>query len=133
MVPAIKWKLGQISEKHNIQTLINDDEVKINLSKEYNIFIYRIICELLANTIKHAQAELIEINIQKGEKFYYITIQDNGSGFDTEKERKATKKGGFGLLSITERLDNIKGKFKLESKLGEGTKANIEIPFTEVK
>lgn len=133
LVPAIKWKLGQISQKHRIKTVINNDDIIINLTKDYNIFTYRIISELLANIIKHAQAQLIEINIGKGENFYYITVRDNGVGFDTKKERKATKQGGFGLLSITERLDNIKGKFKLESKPGKGTKATIEIPIVEEK
>jgi signal transduction histidine kinase len=105
----------------------------MSLSKEYNIFIYRIVSELLANIIKHAKAQLITINIDKGENFYYITVQDDGIGFDTKKERKATKQGGFGLLSIIERLDNIKGKFNLESKLGEGTKATIKVPYSADK
>ena len=89
------------------------------------------VSELLANIIKHAKAELIEINVRKGEKFYYITVEDNGVGFETNTQKKATKKGGFGLLSIIERLDNIKGQFKIESKLGKGTKATLAVPYTE--
>lgn len=133
LIPAIKWKLEQIRAKNKIETRLNGEDQKIYLPKEFNIFLYRIVSELLTNTIKHAKAELIEINIRKGEKIYYITVQDNGLGFDTTAERKANKKGGFGLLSIIERLDNIKGQFKIESKLGKGTTATIAVPYSEDK
>ena len=40
-------------------------------------------------------------------------------------------KGGFGLLSITERLDNIKGHLEIKSDVGEGTRATVIIPIIE--
>jgi signal transduction histidine kinase len=39
--------------------------------------------------------------------------------------------GGFGLMSITERLDSIKGHLEIESELGKGTKAKVIIPTSE--
>ncbi len=129
LMSAFQWKLQQVEEKQGIETVIIGADQKIDIQKESNIFIYRIVSELIANVIKHAQATKIELEIHKGKKFYYISLRDNGVGFKNENKSKDLTKGGFGLLSITERLDSIKGQFKIESKLGEGTTATIVIPF----
>ena len=49
----------------------------------------------------------------------------------SNQNKRATSKGGFGLLSITERLDSIKGHLNIESEIGEGTKATVVIPNSE--
>jgi PAS domain S-box-containing protein len=131
LIPAFKWKLEQIQEKHGIETKLTGEDSKIDIRKEFNIFLYRVVVELLNNALKHARANLIELKLRKEKKFYYITVQDDGVGFKKQLSKKATMKGGFGLLSITERLDNIKGQLEIESDVGKGTKATIIIPITE--
>ncbi|MFW6246094.1 MAG: response regulator [Tangfeifania sp.] len=131
LIPAFKWKLEQIQEKYRINTVLTGEEAKIDIRKEFNIFLYRIVTELLNNVIKHARADLIELKVRKEKKFYYITVQDNGIGFKKQLNKKATMEGGFGLLSITERLDNIKGHLEIKSDIGEGTKATVIIPISE--
>lgn len=131
IIPAIKWRLGKVEEQHRIATKLNTEESDIFIQKEYNIFLYRTICELLVNVIKHAQAKLIQIDIRKKGKMYYITVQDDGVGYNVkEVEAKQFTKGGFGLLSIKERISNINGKFLIESEIGSGTKATIVMPFS---
>lgn len=131
LIPAFKWKLEQIQEKHGIETKLTGEDSKIDIRKEFNIFLYRVVVELLNNALKHANADLIELKVKKEKKFYYISVQDDGVGFKKQLHKKATMKGGFGLLSITERLDNIKGQLEIESDVGKGTKATIIIPITE--
>jgi PAS domain S-box-containing protein len=129
LMAAFRWKLQQVQEKQGIDfEIIGEDQI-IEIQKEFNIFLYRIMSELITNVVKHALATKIELEIHKGKKFYYISLQDNGAGFKMEKKSIDFSMGGFGLLSITERLDSIKGKLKIESKIGEGTKATIVIPF----
>lgn len=74
LIPAFKWKLEQIEEKHGIKTILTGEDQKIDIQKEFNIFLYRIVSELLVNTIKHANANIIEISIRKERKMYYITV-----------------------------------------------------------
>jgi signal transduction histidine kinase len=131
LIPAFKWKLEQIQEKHGIETKLAGEDSKIDIRNEFNIFLYRVVVELLNNALKHARANLIELKLKREKKFYYITVQDDGVGFKKQLSKKATMKGGFGLLSITERLDNIKGQLEIESDVGKGTKATIIIPITE--
>ncbi len=131
LIPAFKWKLEEIQDKHHIQTVLKGETQKIDIQKEFNIFLYRIVTELLNNVLKHANANLIELEIRKEKKFYYISVQDDGVGFKKLQNKRATVKGGFGLLSITERLDSIKGHLNIESEIGEGTKATVVIPNSE--
>lgn len=131
LIPAIKWKLEQIEEKKDIKTYLIGEDQKINLDKDYNIFIYRIVCELFANTIKHAKANSIEVEIIANNKICQIIVSDNGVGFNNDLNTTTTN-SGFGLLSITERLDSIQGKIEIESEPNKGTKAIITIPFNKI-
>jgi PAS domain S-box-containing protein len=131
LIPAFKWKLEKIQEKYGIETTVISENSTIGIQQEFNIFLYRIVSELLNNVIKHANAKMIELKVSKEKKFYYITVQDDGVGIKKPLNKKATMKGGFGLLSITERLDNIKGHLNIQSAEGKGTKATVIIPISE--
>lgn len=131
LIPAFKWKLEQIREKYGIETLLINDNNYIDVQKEFNILLYRVVTELLNNAIKHARADIIELRVSKENKCYHITVRDNGVGFKKPLIKKATLNGGFGLLNITERLDNIKGHLDIQSEEGIGTKAKVVIPINE--
>jgi len=128
LIEAIKWKLEQVEEKTNISTVFNSTTKSINIDTDRRILIYRIVCELLLNVIKHAEADTITVEISKVRKKYYITILDNGNGFDYKNESKSNKAGGYGLFSINERLDSINGSLVLESNYSSGTRASIIVP-----
>lgn len=128
LIAAFKWKLEQVSEKHGIKTILTGGDQKIIIQKEFNIFLYRIVSELITNVIKHASAKLIKLTIHKGRNYYYITVKDDGIGLKKQFDKKNITKGGFGLLSIAERLDTIKGQFKIETDKDGGTKATVAIP-----
>lgn len=129
LIPAIKWKLDQIKNNNQIRTTVHGEETKLELNNDTRILLYRIICELLFNVIKHAEANSIDVQISKNSKNYYFAVIDNGIGFDYELESKLTKKGGQGLFSIHERLDSIQGSLIIESKAQKGTKAIVSIPI----
>lgn len=90
----------------------------------YKINLYRIIQEAILNINKHANAKKCEVMIQKTDKNRLkLSITDDGVGFDIKN-----KKSGIGLNNMKERTNSLKGKFKIESKIGNGTK--IEVTFT---
>jgi PAS domain S-box-containing protein len=131
LIPAFKWKLEQIEEKHGIETTLIGENLEIGIKKEFNIFLYRIVAELFNNVIKHAHANLIELELKKEKNFYYISVRDNGIGFQKQLKKKIGISGGFGLMSIIERLDSIKGRLEIKSELGDGTKATVILPIIE--
>lgn len=128
LVPAFKWRLELLEQKERIKTQLIGEEINLNVKKEIIIFIYRIVNELIQNVIKHAKATEVSIEITQLKRKYYISVRDNGSGFDRNNRKITSKTGGFGLLSIKERIENFKGHFFIHSEPGKGTLAKIEIP-----
>lgn len=129
LIPAIGWKLDQIKSKHNIETRIQSSEPKLNIKSDFSILLYRIICELLVNIVKHAQASLIEVDVTKDDQFLFVRVIDNGQGFQYHPESKLAEDGGFGLFSISERLDFIQGHLDIESEYEKGTTVKVSIPI----
>jgi len=128
LIPAIKWKLEQIENKYGISTILKSKVAKIEINSDVRILIFRIISELLNNVVKHASANSIEIDVSIEQKILYISVVDNGKGFNFRKITKSTDQGGFGLFSIKERLDSIQGSLYFESGRLTGTKAVVQIP-----
>ncbi|RBQ05387.1 tetratricopeptide repeat-containing sensor histidine kinase [Pedobacter miscanthi] len=96
-----------------------------NIALEEQIIIYRIVQEILTNTLKHARASEVVLQCSENEKHFYITIEDNGIGFDT-----STYKKGMGIENIKNRVAYLKGNLEIDSQPGNGTNINIEIPIS---
>jgi len=91
------------------------------------VVLYRVICELINNTIKHARAKKIEISLMKEEKNITIAYKDNGRGFNKEKLSDRPGNRGMGLSNIFSRINSLKGEFSIESEPGKGTWVNIKV------
>ena len=87
---------------------------------------YRVVFELINNTIKHAQASSIDIKILFVDKFMKITYSDNGKGFD--KEKIMTEKNGMGLQNIASRVKSLNGNFEILTGIGSGFTSRIDFP-----
>lgn len=128
LIAAFEWKLEQIEKKHKIRTVIFGKNQILHIKKEYNIFLFRTVNELITNIIKHAKADLIELKINEADGLYTIIVSDNGVGFKKKQNRNASTKGGFGLVSIAERMESLNGHFEIKSELGKGTQAKLIFP-----
>lgn len=93
------------------------------LDKSVEIIIYRIVQELLNNTMKHAAATEAFVQLIKEEKRLNVVVEDNGKGFD--KDIADTGKGA-GLANIRSRVDYLKGQLDIHAEPGKGTLVNIE-------
>ncbi|MFH2096016.1 MAG: PAS domain S-box protein [Bacteroidota bacterium] len=103
--------LFNISFTHNL---------KERLPNMVEIIIYRSIIELLNNTIKYARAKNVTIDIQLKKELLIVKYSDDGSGFEPGKALQ----NGFGLKSITDRIESLKGICKIRSSDKKGV--NIE-------
>jgi len=98
---------------------------KISITKKEEINIFRIIQELVNNSIKHAEASEINVQISCRNKSMQITVEDNGKGFDKEN----VKENGIGLKNIQSRVDYLQANMDILSN-SEGTSTTIEIDKT---
>ncbi|MHA7055639.1 ATP-binding protein [Aquimarina sp. M1] len=88
--------------------------------------LFKIIQELLTNTLKHAKADQIDIYLNGHETSLQLLFEDNGIGFDT-----ANVADGIGFKNIKNRLNPLSGNMIIDSASNRGTVVNIEIPIAD--
>jgi two-component system, NarL family, sensor kinase len=116
---AIKSYCSNISSIDKLTVNYNDNGFKLpSLSAQKQVMVYRIMQELMQNVIKHAQASKCFVQLSDNNQYISLTVEDNGKGF----ERKT------GHRSIRNRVEYVKGIFEINSTLGKGTFAMIQIP-----
>lgn len=85
---------------------------------------YRIIQELLNNSLKHAQAKEILIQLTQNEHELIIMVEDDGKGFETGQVKE-----GMGTENIAARVNFMKGELSVQSVPGEGTTTLVTAPL----
>ncbi len=92
--------------------------------------LFRIFQESMNNVAKHAaatRAQIILGTTQQGQGF--ISVEDNGKGFDVEEvSDRVTSAGGLGLKQMKERLESRGGVFEIKTSKGHGTKVFASVP-----
>ena len=99
-----------------------DSLKKINSILKQNL--YRILQELIANSLKHAAAKRVQMSFNLHTNLLIVMFEDDGKGFDI----KSTK-NGIGLKNIKERIALINSTMTIDSTLNKGTHICIEIPL----
>lgn len=92
-----------------------DGTIKINL--------YRIIQEVVQNSVKHAQAKNITLDFSGDSSNLYVILSDDGIGFNPKKRKK-----GIGQKNIYSRVKSINASLAIDSVLNQGTKISITLP-----
>ncbi|MDP4184149.1 MAG: ATP-binding protein [Bacteroidota bacterium] len=93
---------------------------------ESEVILYRVVCELINNTIKHAKATKININMKLEDDQITIIFADNGIGFNPDIVLKEPRRG-MGYSNIISRINSLKGEFNIESAPRNGTKVFIKV------
>lgn len=96
----------------------------VSIDQTVAITLYRIIQELINNTMKHANATSAIVQVTKSNGQLAVTVEDDGIGFDTSILKNNQ---GIGWANIQNRVDFLKGKLDVRSKAGEGTSVQIEL------
>ncbi len=99
------------------------------IDSEREIIIFRMLQEVLNNTMKHAEASNIDIYLSYINKIFTIKVMDDGKGFDVAKKMADTSDLGNGLTNLENRAKVINGSYKIESTEGAGTINTISIPI----
>ena len=126
LTKALHSLVLKTAETGKIKLTEKIDELDNLLPPDSEISVYRIVQECLSNILKHAEADELAVVIKKRETHLQIQIVDDGKGFDPNAPIKKDG-GGFGLLSLNERIRMLGGSFKIESEIGKGTKIDIII------
>ncbi|WP_195715285.1 ABC transporter substrate binding protein [Ancylomarina sp. 16SWW S1-10-2] len=107
----------KVSESINIT--FHAENLNERLNEQIEVVIYRVVTELINNTIKHAKANNIEINLSREKIDLKLIYIDDGIGFDIRKT-ESDKSTGMGLHNILSRVRSLNGTYKMKSKFENG-------------
>lgn len=124
---SIAQEIRRINRSGFIKITAEVDGIEKNVPDQQKLIAFRMVQEGFQNIIKHAKASEVKVSIQYREEWLYISIFDNGTGFNPEEELK--KRGGLGLQNILRRAELVGGKASISSKPGEGTTLEIQIAY----
>jgi len=129
LTEAMEWLSEQMHDHYGLKVIFKNDPKIQNIDMDLQVFLFRSTRELLLNVVKHAHAREVYIILQKLTGKISVTVKDNGIGFDLNvMDNPVSRTGGFGLLSIRERLNHIGGTFEIESQKAQGTSIRLLVP-----
>lgn len=122
LASAVAELTNALNESQSIQ-VVSHIQVENQLDSEISLNIYRIVQELINNTLKHGQATRINIELTQIHEQLSLIYEDNGVGFDM-----ATVRSGMGLHNLESRVERMNGEITIDSKRGKGTTVILDIP-----
>jgi two-component system, NarL family, sensor kinase len=117
--------IGKMKNLHALQIDFNSPDFSLAPEREVNL--YRVVQEIIQNTLKHARATKLHIQITREKKHILLQTRDNGTGFNYSEKTHQGK--GMGLLSLQSRAELLGGELLVYTKPGEGVIFEIEIPL----
>lgn len=98
----------------------------IFLADPYGVIIYRMMKELITNSLKHSAAKIITVSLSLKRDMITLEVLDNGMGFDVENCNDRLHKG---LVSVYDTVYSLEGNIELNSEIGQGTEIIIIMPM----
>jgi signal transduction histidine kinase len=120
---ALKWHCTEFQNLNGIackfDPRLDDTELPVFIKTE----LFRVAQESLTNVMRHANATEVLVTTEEDERHYFLTIMDNGQGFDI-REGKNT----LGLVGLRERVSSMNGHLDINSNPGKGTVILVKVP-----
>lgn len=125
---AIKREVERLSISDAYQIVWESEGIaKIKTDPKIEVIAFRIIQEVINNTIKHSQASVVKIHFLYTNEYTIISVDDNGRGFDVNKV--LDKSTGLGMHTLFKRAKMIGGELEIESELNIGTKVTLKFLY----
>lgn len=137
MMPETLIRFGVVTALRELCSSLQTPSLRIEfqayqlsekIPQSVQITIYRIVQELLTNAVKHGQPSNILVQCSQNEDRVFITVEDDGQGFDATAPQLGK---GIGLSNIQTRINYLDGKLDIQAKPGEGTIVNVEVNASE--
>ncbi|NCC45766.1 MAG: sensor histidine kinase [Bacteroidia bacterium] len=128
---AVNSIIAPITGCSNLKLSLDIDIGEKRYYPDLEISIYRIVAELLNNTIKHAKATSVILKIGENDGVFYVQYCDDGCGFDMDGFING-KHRGMGLESIRSRVKSLGGSCEFESAKDKGFSVKIQLPLIPV-
>ncbi|MDR0954015.1 MAG: histidine kinase [Rikenellaceae bacterium] len=130
LVRAVNSFTNKLAAFSPIKVNFSTNLQETRFDSDVEIILYRVICELINNTLKHAKAQTISLSILRvADDEISIIFEDDGIGFIPEQVLN-NPEGGMGMSNIASRITSLKGEIDIDSAPGRGTHIRIRAKTT---
>ncbi len=127
--PAVEDHVQQVSRRAGLPIRLKIVGLPTALSLDRATCLFRVMQESVQNVVKHAQATLVSVYLRGSSKGVSLSVTDNGKGFNLNDQSAHGQ--GLGLSSMEERLRQLNGFFRIQSRPSQGTKVCAWVPLEE--
>jgi len=129
LTKAIEKYAVQLLENRPVKFIMESDIGDKRFFYDMEINIYRIITELLNNSLQHGNPEMINLKIFGKSSFLSVVYSDDGKGFNLEEIIRDGQQRGMGLENVRSRVKSLDGYLYIDTAPGSGFSIVIHIPF----
>jgi signal transduction histidine kinase len=123
LLPALQWQAREVAKRSGLRVKVAAEQVSEDLPEEHKTCVYRVTQEALHNAYQHARAETVRVTVRQEPERIFLSIQDDGKGFNAREER------GMGLIGMQERVSRLGGEFSVTSEPDQGTVVRVVLPI----
>ena len=124
--PAVEDHVQQVSRRTGLPVHLKILDVPNTVTLDQATCLFRVMQESVQNVVKHAQATTVTVQLRGSSKGIGLSVIDNGKGFDPQDLRAHQQ--GLGLSSMEERLRQLHGFLRIQSRPSYGTKVCAWVP-----
>lgn len=126
LISAIRKEAKDLAKTAGVQSRVAISDNVGRLDPGLEAAIYRVVQESLHNVAKHAQAQNVNIQMERQGETLKLVIEDDGVGIRTVTN---PLRPSFGMAGMHERVSTLGGQMKVVSHKGEGTKISVTVPI----
>ncbi|MCC6273931.1 MAG: HAMP domain-containing protein [Deltaproteobacteria bacterium] len=129
LVAAMEWQARELEARTGLAVQVEADVVDGLLDETLSVTLFRIAQEALTNVVRHAQAKVVEVCLEKSGECIILTVRDDGKGITGE----AAESGhSLGIIGMRERAMLINGTLSIHGEPGQGTTVRVVVPLSRV-
>jgi signal transduction histidine kinase len=127
---ALQTEIERINKTELFTASFEQEGDLLPVNDDKAIILYRMVQEILNNTVKHSSAKAIKLTLCSNEHAITLLVSDDGKGFNVDE--KLQNGGGAGLYNLKKRAAVLNAILTIESYIGNGTTIAIEIPYSSI-
>jgi len=125
-----EWLCEEVEKKYGLRCEFEDDGQDKPLDEDVRVLLFRDVRELLINVVKYARARYVRVSVSRQDDRICVQVEDDGIGFDPDEILPAGgERSGYGLFSIRERLEQVGGQIRIDSRPGRGCRVTLVAPL----
>jgi two-component system, NarL family, sensor histidine kinase DegS len=125
LIPTLRKYSDAFKEQAGLEVSVTVTGTERRLEPYLEVMVFRAVQELLGNAARHSQATLIKVQVDLGNEFIRVHVEDNGKGFAPESLKDSSS---LGLKLIRERAEMLGGNFEIDSAAGSGARISFTVP-----